>query len=124
MNLRAVRRRLALAGLALASLLMVGRASADETIKGQVLGGGGPIANSKVTLYAATAGEPKQLAQTNADNEGRFEVRATRAPSDSSLYPLAFGGENLKSGAVATTLRSRCWLFWEANLQPMWSSMT
>jgi len=62
-------------------------------IQGQVLGGGAPIANSKVTLYAATAGEPKQLAQTKTDSEGRFEVRATGAPADSSLYLLAFGGE-------------------------------
>jgi len=93
MNLQAVRRRLVLASLALSSLLLVGRASADETIKGQVLGGGAPIANSKVTLYAATAGEPKQLAQTKTDSEGRFEVRATGAPADSSLYLLAFGGE-------------------------------
>ena len=93
MNLQAVRRRLALASLALSSLLLVGRASADETINGQVLGGGAPIANSKVTLYAATAFEPKQLAQTKTDNEGRFEVRATGPPADSSLYLLAFGGE-------------------------------
>src|SRR5215472_15706598 len=92
MNLQAVRRRLALAGLALSSLLLVGRASADETIKGQVLGGGAPIANSKVTLYAATAGEPKQLAQAKTDNEGRFEIRATRLTA-ASLYLLAFGGE-------------------------------
>ena len=93
MNLRAVRGRLALAGLALSSLLLVERAPADETIKGEVLGGGAPIANSKVSLFAATADEPKQLAQTKTDDEGRFEVRATGAPADSSLYLLAFGGE-------------------------------
>src|SRR5215469_4415457 len=93
MNLQAVPKTLVLAGLALSSLLLVVRASADETIGGQVLGGGAPIFNSKVTLYAATAGEPEQLAQTNTDNEGRFEVRATRTPADSSLYLLAFGGE-------------------------------
>ena len=93
MTFHAVRRTLALAGLALSSLLLVGRASADETIKGQVLGGGAPIANSKVTLYAATAVEPKQLAQAKTDNEGRFEVRATGTPADLSLYLLAFGGE-------------------------------
>ena len=62
-------------------------------IQGQVLGGGAPIANSNVTLYAATAVEPKQLAQAKTDNEGRFEVPATGAPADSSLYLLAFGGE-------------------------------
>src|SRR5215471_18624405 len=84
---------LTLAGVVLSSLLLVARVSADEAIKGQVLGGGAPIANSKVILYAATAVEPKQLAQTKTDNEGRFEVRTTGAPAGSSLYLLAFGGE-------------------------------
>jgi len=32
---------------------MAGQALADETIKGQVLGGGAPIANSTVTLWEA-----------------------------------------------------------------------
>src|SRR5215469_3560744 len=93
MNLQAVPKTLVLAGLALSSLLLVVSASADETIRGQVLGGGAPIANSKVTLYAATAIEPKQLAQTKTDDQGQFEIRMTSAPRDSSLYLLAFGGE-------------------------------
>jgi hypothetical protein len=38
-----------------------GTAAASETLKGQVLGGGRPIANSTVTLWAASAGEPTQL---------------------------------------------------------------
>src|SRR5215467_1753387 len=84
---------LTLAALALSTLFLAGRAFAAESIKGQVLGGGAPIANSKVTLYAATAGEPKQLAQTKTDNQGQFEIRVTGAPRDSSLYLLAFGGE-------------------------------
>ena len=33
-------------------------------IKGQVLGGGAPIAQSTVTLMQASAGAPRQLAQT------------------------------------------------------------
>src|SRR5215472_13382497 len=79
--------------------LWAGRAFADETIKGHVLGGGAPIANSKVTLYAATTGEPKQLAQTKTDGDGRFEVRSSRAPAESSLYLVAFGGEpKLRNG--------------------------
>src|SRR5215469_6609343 len=93
MNLRVARRTLTLAGLVLSSLFLALRALADETIQGQVLGGGAPIANSKVTLYAATTGEPKQLAHTKTDNQGRFEVRVTERPADSSLYLLAFGGE-------------------------------
>src|SRR5215472_17121686 len=85
--------KLTLAVLGLSSLILGQRAFAAESIKGQVLGAGKPIANSKVTLFAATAGEPKQLAQTKADNQGQFEVQVTGAPPGSSLYLLAFGGE-------------------------------
>jgi 5-hydroxyisourate hydrolase-like protein (transthyretin family) len=41
-------------------------------IKGQVLGAGAPITQSTVTLLAASAGQPKQLAQTKTDKDGRF----------------------------------------------------
>jgi len=44
------------------SLLLAGPTAAAERLAGQVLGGGAPIANSTVTLWAASAGEPKQLA--------------------------------------------------------------
>ena len=39
-------------------------AAAAVHIEGQVQAGGGPLANSVVTLWAANAGDPKQLAQT------------------------------------------------------------
>ena len=58
-----------------------------------MLGGGAPIAQSTVTLWAASAGEPKQLAETKTDNEGRFELRSSGASVDSSLYLVATGGE-------------------------------
>jgi len=93
MNRRKLRQKQILAVLTLSSAFSVGHAFADENIKGSVLGGGAPISNSKVTLYAATADEPKQLAQTKTDNQGHFEVRVTGAPSGSSLYLFAFGGE-------------------------------
>src|SRR5215471_10258314 len=93
MDFRATFGNLTLTVLAFSSLLFPGRALAPESIKGQVFGGGEPIGNSKVTLYAATAGEPKQLAQTKTDNQGQFEVRVTGAPAGSSLYLFAFGGE-------------------------------
>ena len=105
MNLRAVRRRLALAGLALSSVLLVGRASADEAIKGQVLGGGAPIANSKrLTMKVGL----------------KFALLGRRLTRVSICLPSV---ANPKSGAVATTQQSRCWQFWVANLQPMSSSM-
>ena len=63
--------------------------SAD--IKGQVLGAGVPITQSTVTLLAASAGPPKQLAQTKTDSDGKFVIHGTGTP-DSSLYLVATGG--------------------------------
>jgi len=60
-------------------------------IKGQVLGGGMPIAQSTVTLWAASAGAPSRLAQTKTDKDGRFAIHGTGTP-DSSLYLVAAGG--------------------------------
>src|SRR5277367_2695845 len=68
-------------------------ANAAENINGQVLGAGAPIANSTITLWAASAGAPKQLAQTRTSADGRFAISAAEAPgSDSSLYLVAAGG--------------------------------
>src|SRR5215469_14895939 len=65
---------------------------ASDKIQGLVLGGGSPVAQSTVTLFAATAGAPKRLAQTKTDNDGRFEVSAAGGPSGSSLYLVVGGG--------------------------------
>src|SRR5271157_4879756 len=84
--------KLTLAALAVSSLLLAGQASAAEGIKGQVLGGGAPVAKSTVTLWEASAGAPKQLGQTKTNDDGRFEVRAKGAHSDAILYLVANGG--------------------------------
>src|SRR5208283_166954 len=90
MDLRANVRKLTLAVLALSSLFLARQSSAAD-IKGQVLGGGAPIARSTVILMQASAGEPKRLAQTKTDNDGRFAIRGTGA-AGSSLYLVASGG--------------------------------
>ena len=74
------RLRASLVGVLTICVLLTGAAAAADSVKGQVLGGGAPIAQSTVTLWAASADAPKQLAQTKTDNEGRFEVRITGAP--------------------------------------------
>jgi len=76
--------------IALSSFSFGTRALAAD-IRGQVLGAGMPITESTVTLFAASAGAPKQLAQTKTDGDGRFVIRGTGA-SDSSLYLVATGG--------------------------------
>src|SRR5215510_3150322 len=82
--------------LALVSLMLGGGpACAAGAITGQVLGAGAPIANSTVTLWAATAGDSKQLAQTRSGADGRFSLNVPATTgSDSSLYLVAKGGQS------------------------------
>ena len=75
------------------SVVSAAPARAAESINGQVMSAGAPIANSTVTLWAASAGAPKQLAQARTGADGRFTVRVTGAPPNSaSLYLIAKGG--------------------------------
>jgi hypothetical protein len=71
-----------------------GPAYGANSVTGQVLGAGAPIANSTVTLWAAGAGDPRQLAQTRTGADGRFSLDVPAATgSDSSLYLIAKGGQ-------------------------------
>ncbi|MGB2636396.1 MAG: hypothetical protein WAM58_20870, partial [Candidatus Acidiferrum sp.] len=64
------------------------------SVVGLVLGGGAPIVNSTVTLWAASTGEPKQVGQTRTSADGRFELGLGGSPDkDTSLYLVAKGGE-------------------------------
>src|SRR5271165_3635526 len=85
-------RKLTLGALAVSGLLLAAQALAAEGIKGQVLGGGAPVAKSTVTLWEASAAAPKQLGQTKTNDDGRFEVRAKGASKDGILYLVANGG--------------------------------
>jgi streptogramin lyase len=66
---------------------------AMAAVNGQVLSGNTPIAQSQVTLWAATAGKPQQLAQAKTDKHGHFELPVTVGPA-ASLYLTAEGGNN------------------------------
>ena len=71
-----------------------GPAAAAVRIEGRVDAGGGPLANSTVTLWAASAGEPRQLGQTKTGSDGRFELSTQETVgADASLYLVAKGGE-------------------------------
>jgi hypothetical protein len=67
-----------------------------DTISGQVLGAGAPIASSAVTLWAAGAGEPTQLAQSQTDADGRFTLSADGKGAD--LYVTALGRPRRSQG--------------------------
>ena len=76
----------------IAVFLSVIVAHAENSVKGQVLGGGVPIANSTVTLWEASADAPRQLAHSKTDSDGRFQISVRSRKSDTSLYLLATGG--------------------------------
>jgi hypothetical protein len=63
-------------------------------IEGQVQAGGGPLANSTVTLWAASTADPRQLAQTTTSSDGRFQIDSPETiGADVILYLIAKGGE-------------------------------
>src|SRR5271154_5556936 len=70
-----------------------GAAAAAVSIEGQVQAGGGALTNSTVTLWAASAGEPRQLAQTQTASDGGFSLGTQETPgNDVILYLVAKGG--------------------------------
>src|SRR5271163_197624 len=92
MNARSViRKSIAMLVVILAYSFLFALSTLAADIKGQVLGGGAPIAQSTVTLMQASAGAPLQLAQTKSDDEGGFAISGSGLP-DSSLYLVATGG--------------------------------
>src|SRR5215471_11962531 len=85
-----------IAAMLLASGLLVSTCipAAAVSIDGQVQAAGGAVAGSTVTLWAASAGEPGQLAQVRTGAEGRFSLRTDVTPGGNiSLYIVANGGE-------------------------------
>jgi hypothetical protein len=62
-------------------------------IEGQVQVRGGPLANSTVTLWGGSTGEPRQLAQTRTGRDGRFQLGGQTVGADVILYVMAKGGE-------------------------------
>ena len=70
-----------------------GPTAAAVRIEGLVQGGGGPLANSTVTLWAASASEPRQLAQATTNSDGLFELSSQEAVgAEALLYLVAKGG--------------------------------
>src|SRR5215813_642573 len=61
-------------------------------VVGKVLGANSPIVGSTVTLYAASAGAPAQLAQGTTDDKGIFKLSVPNTSGNSVLYVVARGG--------------------------------
>jgi hypothetical protein len=67
--------------------------AAADTVRGRVLGGGQPITNSTVTLWAASEGAPQQLGQTRTGADGGFTLNSTAPTGAATLYLIAKGGQ-------------------------------
>ncbi|MBP1688621.1 MAG: hypothetical protein H6Q33_4764, partial [Deltaproteobacteria bacterium] len=71
-------------------------AFAALSLSGQVQGGGAPVVGATVTLWVASAGAPKKLAQSRTGADGGFVLTtADAAKEDTSLYLVATGGRSL-----------------------------
>ncbi len=69
-------------------------AAAVVRIEGQVQAGGGPVARSVVTLWSASDGEPRQLAQATTTADGQFNLGSQEnLGADAVAYVIAKGGE-------------------------------
>ena len=82
-------------------LAWVAGAAAANALEGKVLGGGQPIANSTVTLWAASADAPQQLGQARTGADGSFTLNSTGPAGAATLYLIAKGGQpqaNAQSG--------------------------
>src|SRR5499427_127061 len=74
--------------------LASGPVAAAVHIEGQVQAGGGPLTNSTVTLWTASTADPRQLAQTRTNSDGRFQIDSQETiGADVILYLIAKGGE-------------------------------
>ena len=85
-----------------------GPVAAAVRIEGQVEAGGGPVAKSTVTLWAASASEPKQLAQGKTGNDGQFRLPAAEPPARISSciwLPKAAKPWSTKASATIPPLR-------------------
>src|SRR5215510_5116552 len=68
-------------------------------VMGKVQGANTPIVGSTVTLYAASAGAPAQLAQGTTDDKGSFKLSVSKIPGNSVLYVVARGGTSKAAAA-------------------------
>ena len=97
----------------------VGSALAQNAIRieGRVAAGGGPVANSTVTLWAATSSQPRQLAQTRTSSDGQFEV-GSQESTRRMLFCISLPKvvKPPSTGPVATTRRLRCYRWWAKSL--------
>jgi hypothetical protein len=84
--------RLVLLAVAAAIIIPGAPASAQQQLEGRVLVADEPIASATVTLWAAGADAPVQVAQTQTGADGRFALNVPPAAGNATVYLVAEGG--------------------------------
>ena len=98
------RAHLAIVFIALLGSLTNSAMAATTRIEGQVQAGGGAVAGSTVSLWAASAGAPTQLAQAPTGADGQFVITVDQTPAGASIfYLVAAGGTPRSTSRVETT---------------------
>jgi hypothetical protein len=88
------RRQRYLAATLIGAMALTTNPTQAADLAGSIQGAGQPIAGSTVTLFAANADTPKQLAQARSGADGRFSMALSGSlAADSSLYLVAQGGQ-------------------------------
>jgi hypothetical protein len=67
-------------------------------IEGQFQAGGAPVANSTVTLWAGSTGEPRQPAQSKTAEDGSFALTADETPGPGARLYLVIASVNKTAG--------------------------
>ncbi|MGE3869825.1 MAG: hypothetical protein AB7F51_09960, partial [Pseudorhodoplanes sp.] len=76
------------------TILFFGQVASAQQLVGNVNGGGGPIAKSTVTLWAAGEQVPTKLAETSTGDDGVFRLQVDIQKANGGvLYLTARGGE-------------------------------
>jgi hypothetical protein len=81
-----------------ATAVLAASAASARLVEGRVLGGNAAIAGSTVTVWAASAGTPREIGHATTDGEGRFSVDVPVAADGTSHYLIAKGGRSVLRG--------------------------
>jgi hypothetical protein len=102
MQMLRIKREHKTAALLAAALLAgtCGAANAAIRIEGQATAGGKPFANSTVTLWVASSGDPRQLAEARAGSDGMFQLGSPKTIGADAILYLTTRGDGNNAGVT------------------------
>jgi len=78
--------------------LMVSQVSDVDRLEGRVMGAGGPIGDSEVTLWETTSEAPRRISETRTNSNGSFELSFTDKNAETGVFYLIARGGVAKDG--------------------------